>query len=95
MKVTFDKKENATYAEFFPGTFFWHMDGTYEEVPPFATVLTPRVLAPKGGQTEFANNYAAYEDLPESEKRRSRNCRWFTRCLPGCCPLSRMRPMNR
>lgn len=68
MKVTFDKKENPTYAEFFPGTFFWHMDGTYEEVPPFATVLTPRVLAPSGGQTEFANNYAAYEDLPDSQK---------------------------
>ena len=68
MKVTFDKKENPTYAEFFPGTFFWHMDGTYEEIPPFATVLTPRVLAPSGGQTEFANNYAAYEDLPDSEK---------------------------
>lgn len=69
MKVTFDKTENPTYAEFFPGTFFWHMDGTYEQIPPFATVLTPRVLAPAGGQTEFANNYAAYEDLPQSEKR--------------------------
>jgi alpha-ketoglutarate-dependent taurine dioxygenase len=68
MKVTFDKKENATYAEFFPGTFFWHMDGTYEATPPFATVLTPRVLSPSGGNTEFANNYAAYDDLPESEK---------------------------
>jgi alpha-ketoglutarate-dependent taurine dioxygenase len=68
MKVTFDKKENPVYAEFFPGTFFWHMDGTYEAVPPFATVLTPRVLAPSGGQTEFANNYAAFEDLPDSEK---------------------------
>jgi alpha-ketoglutarate-dependent taurine dioxygenase len=68
-KVTFDKKENPTYAEFFPGTFFWHMDGTYEEVPPFATLLTPRVLSSSGGQTEFANNYAAYEDLPDSEKK--------------------------
>jgi alpha-ketoglutarate-dependent taurine dioxygenase len=69
MKVTFDKSENSTYAEFFPGTFFWHMDGTYEATPPFATVLTPRVLAPTGGQTEFANNYAAYEDLPASEQK--------------------------
>jgi alpha-ketoglutarate-dependent taurine dioxygenase len=69
MKVTFDKSENATYAEFFPGTFFWHMDGTYEQTPPFATVLTPRILAPSGGQTEFANNYAAYEDLPEAEQK--------------------------
>jgi alpha-ketoglutarate-dependent taurine dioxygenase len=68
MKVTFDKKENATYAEFFPGTFFWHMDGTYEEVPPFATTLTPRVLSPEGGNTEFTNNYAAFADLPKDEQ---------------------------
>ena len=69
MKVTFDKKENPEYAEFFAGTFFWHWDGPYEEVPPFATVLTPRVLASSGGQTEFSNIYAAYDDLPESEKK--------------------------
>jgi alpha-ketoglutarate-dependent taurine dioxygenase len=69
MKVTFDKSENPTYAEFFPGTFFWHMDGTYDLIPPFATTLTPRVLSPQGGQTEFANNYAAFEDLPADEKR--------------------------
>jgi alpha-ketoglutarate-dependent taurine dioxygenase len=67
-KVTFDKKENPVYAEFFPGTFFWHMDGTYEQIPPFATLLTPRVLSASGGQTEFCNNYAAYEDLPASQK---------------------------
>jgi alpha-ketoglutarate-dependent taurine dioxygenase len=68
MKVTHDKKENPAYAEFFPGTFFWHIDGTYDEVPPFASVLTPRVLSPTGGQTEFANAYAAYEDLSDDEK---------------------------
>ena len=69
MKVTMDKKVNPEYAQFFPGTFFWHMDGTYDAVPPFATVLTPRVLAPEGGQTEFANTYAAFEDLPKDEQR--------------------------
>ena len=68
MKVTHDRKENPVYAEFFPGTFFWHFDGPYEEVPPFATVLTPRVLSETGGNTEFANTYAAYEDLPDDEK---------------------------
>jgi len=68
MKVTMDKKVNPEYAEFFPGTFFWHMDGTYDAVPPFATVLTPRVLSAEGGQTEFANTYAAYDALPEDEK---------------------------
>lgn len=69
LKVTLDKKENPTYAEFFPGTFFWHMDGTYDQIPPFATVLTPRVLSPTGGYTEFANTYAAYEDLSADDKK--------------------------
>lgn len=68
MKVTFDKKENPEYARFFFGSQLWHMDGTYEEVPPFATLLTPRVLSATGGQTEFTNNYAAYDDLPDAEK---------------------------
>jgi len=68
MKVTHDKKENPVYAEFFAGTFFWHFDGPHEEMPPFATVLTPRVLSPSGGRTEFANVYAAYEDLPAEER---------------------------
>jgi len=68
MKVTMDKKVNPEYAEFFPGTFFWHMDGTYDAVPPFATVLTPKVLSAEGGQTEFANTYAAYDALPAEEK---------------------------
>ncbi len=70
MKVTFDKKVNPEYAQFFFGSQLWHMDGTYEEIPPFATLLTPRVLSETGGQTEFANNYAAYEDLPEEEQAR-------------------------
>jgi alpha-ketoglutarate-dependent taurine dioxygenase len=69
MKVTMDKKVNPEYAQFFPGTFFWHMDGTYDAVPPFATVLTPRVLSREGGQTEFANTYAAFEDLPADEQK--------------------------
>ncbi|MFM6933351.1 MAG: TauD/TfdA dioxygenase family protein [Novosphingobium sp.] len=68
MKVTFDEKVNPEYAKFFFGSQLWHMDGTYEEVPPFATLLTPRVLSETGGQTEFTNNYAAYEDLPDDQK---------------------------
>ncbi len=50
------------------GTYFWHFDGAYTEVPPLATVLTPRVIAPEGGQTEFANTYAAFEALPAEEQ---------------------------
>jgi alpha-ketoglutarate-dependent taurine dioxygenase len=69
LKVSMDKAVNAEYAEYFAGTFFWHIDGTYEKIPPFATVLSPRVLPPDGGQTEFANTYAAFEDLSADEQR--------------------------
>ncbi|MGB8365814.1 MAG: TauD/TfdA dioxygenase family protein [Rhizomicrobium sp.] len=69
MKITLDKQKNPEYADFFPGSLLWHMDGTYDEYPPFATILRPIVLAGEGGQTEFANNYAAYKDLPEDEKK--------------------------
>ena len=68
MKVTFDEKVNPEYARFFFGSQLWHMDGTYEEIPPFATILTPRVLSATGGETHFANNYAAYDDLPDAER---------------------------
>lgn len=69
LKVTFDKKENPAYADYFRGTFYWHMDGPFEEIPPLATVLSPRILSPSGGETEFANTYAAYDDLPDQEKK--------------------------
>jgi alpha-ketoglutarate-dependent taurine dioxygenase len=51
-----------------PGSYFWHVDGTYTAMPPFATVLAARVVAPEGGETEFANTYAAFDDLPADEQ---------------------------
>jgi alpha-ketoglutarate-dependent taurine dioxygenase len=51
-----------------PGSYFWHVDGTYTAMPPFATVLAPRVVASEGGDTEFANTYAAFDDLPVDEQ---------------------------
>ena len=50
------------------GTYFWHIDGTYTGIPPFGTVLVPRVVAPEGGSTEFASTYAAFDDLPADEQ---------------------------
>jgi len=68
-KVTFDETENPTGLQYLDGTKYWHMDRVDLDVPPLASILTPRVLAPTGGETEFANTYAAYQDLPESEKK--------------------------
>ena len=39
------------------------------QYPALASVLLARTVAPQGGQTEFANTYAIYEDLPEDEQR--------------------------
>lgn len=63
------KEENGMLKVFhIPGAQFWHIDGAYTDIPPFATVLTARVLAKHGGETEFANTYAAYEDLTQEEQ---------------------------
>jgi alpha-ketoglutarate-dependent taurine dioxygenase len=66
-KITRDpsQSELAAYRE---GTFFWHIDGTNDEIPTKATLLTARELSDEGGDTEFANTYAAYEALPDDEK---------------------------
>jgi alpha-ketoglutarate-dependent taurine dioxygenase len=72
MAITPDKKINPIFADYFDANIFWHLDGAWEDVPPLASIVTPRVLAPAGGETEFANAYAAYEDLPETQKQRLR-----------------------
>jgi len=69
-KVTFDKVDNPVGASINRATFFWHIDRTDLDVPPFASMLSAKVLSPTGGQTEFVNTYAAYDDLPDDEKER-------------------------
>ena len=67
--ITLDPKKNPE-PEYVLGTFFWHMDGITSDIPPpKASVLTARKTAPKGGQTEFASTYAAYEALSDEEKK--------------------------
>jgi alpha-ketoglutarate-dependent taurine dioxygenase len=45
------------------------MDGTVYSSPGKATLLKYESPASKGGDTEFANLFAAYEALPEARKR--------------------------
>jgi alpha-ketoglutarate-dependent taurine dioxygenase len=70
MRITLDPEKNPEYARFLFGNELWHMDGTYSEgTPPFATMLAPVALSQRGGDTLFANTYAAFEALPEAEQR--------------------------
>jgi taurine dioxygenase len=43
----------------------WHSDTTYLREPPMATLLIAREVPPVGGDTLFANQYLAYENLSE------------------------------
>jgi alpha-ketoglutarate-dependent taurine dioxygenase len=68
LKVSLDETVNPDYARFLIGNHLWHMDGTYEEIPPLATLFTPYRLSKRGGDTMFTSTYAAYEDLPDEDK---------------------------
>ena len=67
-KITMDTAENAQ-ADYLKGAFYWHIDGTMSEVPILASIMSSHRLSPTGGETEFSNTYAAWDDLPESEKK--------------------------
>jgi alpha-ketoglutarate-dependent taurine dioxygenase len=67
--VTLDPRKNRA-AEYLKGTFFWHIDGTTDDVPTRGTLLSARAVADEGGGTEFAGTYAAYEALPAERRAR-------------------------
>ncbi|HVK98950.1 MAG TPA: TauD/TfdA family dioxygenase [Dongiaceae bacterium] len=71
-KITLDKSANDR-RDYLKGSFLWHIDGTQDTVPPFASLLTGITLSATGGQTEFANSYAAYEALSQDMKDRIDN----------------------
>jgi taurine dioxygenase len=48
---------------------FWHSDVSCDEVPPLGTMLQIQILPEVGGDTLFANMYAAYDALSEPMRR--------------------------
>ena len=63
-------KDDRTQREFILGNDYWHMDGMSYPVPVKATLLKCESAPVDGGDTGFANLYAAYEALPGETKRR-------------------------
>src|SRR5207253_6605602 len=51
------------------GEAVWHADMTYVEMPPKAAMLHSLEVPPNGGNTYFANMFAAYETLPADLKQ--------------------------
>jgi len=70
--ITLDKSKNSS-AAYLRATFDWHIDGCTpmkDEFPQKATVLSAIQVAERGGETEFASTYGAYDELSEEDKRR-------------------------
>jgi alpha-ketoglutarate-dependent taurine dioxygenase len=67
-KISLDKSYNKK-ADYLKGSLFWHIDGTMNKMPIGAAILTSKVLPTWGGNTEFCNTYAAYDELPAERKQ--------------------------
>jgi alpha-ketoglutarate-dependent 2,4-dichlorophenoxyacetate dioxygenase len=52
------------------GNRLWHTDSSFKRLPALASLLYARAIPPVGGRTEFADERAAYDALPEDMKRR-------------------------
>ncbi|HAT36833.1 MAG TPA: taurine dioxygenase, partial [Rhodospirillaceae bacterium] len=71
-----DGKPSSRPATF--GSFFWHTDKSYHEIPSLATFLHARELPPGGGgDTEFANMYRAYDTLDDETRNKIEGLRAF------------------
>ncbi|KHO23455.1 TauD/TfdA dioxygenase family protein [Mycolicibacterium setense] len=66
-KISLDDTVNER-AKYLKGSLFWHFDGSLQPYPNLATLLRAVKLSATGGDTEFCNTYASYDDLPQADK---------------------------
>jgi len=50
------------------GNKLWHTDSSFKRLPSLCSLLYSRTVAPVGGHTEFADQRAAYDALPDATK---------------------------
>ena len=50
------------------GNMLWHSDSSYRAIPAKYSLLSARVVNPRGGNTEFADMRAAYDALDDAMK---------------------------
>lgn len=72
--VTLDKNR-VKNLDYIYSNEHWHIDGTKYAIPPKATNLKCEAPASSGGDTGFANLFAAYRDLPAEKKLPLENLR--------------------
>jgi alpha-ketoglutarate-dependent 2,4-dichlorophenoxyacetate dioxygenase len=54
------------------GNKLWHTDSSFKRRPGLCSLLYARRIPPVGGHTEFADQRAAYDALPDAMKKRLR-----------------------
>jgi alpha-ketoglutarate-dependent taurine dioxygenase len=67
-KITLDSSQNSS-GEYLKGSLYWHLDGTMNDVPILASLLSSKKLSDWGGNTGFCSTYSAWEALPEERKK--------------------------
>ena len=76
MLVTNQRDENGNYiGSLQDGEMWFHHDMSYRPEPHKATLLHAIELPSNGGNTKFANQYLAYENVPDDLKKRLRGRR--------------------
>ncbi|MEJ0072356.1 MAG: TauD/TfdA family dioxygenase [Pseudomonadota bacterium] len=70
------------------GNRLWHTDASFRRIPARYSMLSARVIPPEGGETEFADMRAAYDELPAVMKTRidglvAEHSVWYSRGLVG------------
>src|SRR3989441_12218432 len=63
-------REDSRTRQFQLGNRLWHTDSSFKRLPARASLLYARAIPPVGGHTEFADERAAYDALPEETKCR-------------------------
>jgi alpha-ketoglutarate-dependent 2,4-dichlorophenoxyacetate dioxygenase len=51
------------------GNKLWHTDSSFKRLPALTSLLHARTTVPLGGHTEFADLRAAYDALPDTDKK--------------------------
>jgi taurine dioxygenase len=70
MYITNEKKDGTYIGALPDGEMYFHSDMCYLEQPCMAALLFAIAVPPSGGETIFANMYAAYDALPDRLKAR-------------------------
>ena len=66
-KIWGDKSRQRMYKA---GNKLWHTDSSFKRLPALCSLLYSHKIAPIGGHTEFADQRAAYDALPDTMKQR-------------------------